>query len=268
MNTIDLTAPTSTAPPRRRSRPMQAVALTTVATFLAATVGCADRGTGPDTESDEISIRSQVYKDGTYHEAFTETMPLAEVPAWDRTIEIDGVARQDLQGLRSASVVTLDLNNDRTLTLRAVAEGVFTIEGASSRNGEPLLTALRLTDDAVEFYVNGNDWRANPADLVVNIDGIGDELLVQTLDKLALYALLASVEDHPQIAWAAVVLILGAGWLAICGYSLNSCSNRCEKCAGYDFQCFGFTLKQKNGDYEVEVGGSAGCTCIQPCKES
>lgn len=266
MNTFETT--TTSAPPPRRSLPMQAMALATVTSFLSMVIGCDSRAPDAVRLEGDIVVRASVLIDGAHQEVLTESLPFSELPAWDRTIIVDGIPTTDLATLRGAAVVQIPLNTGGTLTLNAVGGGdVFAISGYQPRAGEPLLTTLRLGDTSVAYHINGADWTTQLADVVVTMEGSTEQTLVAT-ERVAMLSLLASVEDQPQIGWLAVVAILGGAWLAICGAGLAHCAYSCTGCKGYKFQCFGFTLESNDGDWSVNVGGVAGCECIDPCRES
>ena len=199
----------------------------------------------------------------------SETIALDEYTSWDRALVVDGVETNDLASLRQGSEIVVPLNTGESATLarRGDRLELVSFTGEDDGSGEVprgAVSAVRMLAGEYQVFTAGSDG-ADP-DMIVRLAGLED--LQQESDALvtalALKTLLASLEDQeqiaPAIAWAIVVGIVAAGWLAICGGTVWDCANRCESSPGFHVDCANLQVSVEP-TFTLNIGDGFGCYC-------
>ena len=247
-----------------------------VLAFSFAAVGCHESPVA-DTDHGSMTLHALVYENpdgtGALTEVISETVGLRDVPIWEREILLgDGVATLDVSAIFEATEFSVPLTrggvakfvreND-VIALHADSLPSVTDLSDQARN---VVRAVRIHGTELEFYAGPEDWRTRNPNVVLRIDGLteGTPGFEEIVANLALSMMLGPLDDHEQIAWVAVIAIVGLAWLAFCSGALGRCAYECRCYSGYRLRCLGFTVSYVDGDWDVDFTGRPECTCVLP----
>jgi hypothetical protein len=251
-----------------------------VATMTSVTFAGMACSTGPESPIDEDvgdrTVTLQLWFNAPNESGVREmtqlpssSFSLAEFPAWERALVVDGAETFDAESVRQGSQIVVPLNTGETATLVRNGDRLelasFTGEDdGTSELPRGAVKAVRMLPDGIDIFLAGSD--DNEADSVVRLSGIEDLEQEQRalVTALALQALVLSLEDGeqlPPVAFilAAIAAVVTIGWMTLCGATVADCVYRCQGRNGFSVNCAGLKV---SWPLSVEIGGGFSCRCL------
>jgi hypothetical protein len=247
------------------SRRFRFTAFTALISFTVAATGCTASEDVP-SEPGVVAIDVRVPgPDGDWLHVMQEQVPADQLPTLSYEYRLDdGTVTLDPQRALAAPAFSVDVTGGK-VTFRRSGDRFELVESPAGDpvSGAPPVVAAQLEGSRALFHVGKDDWRQRPADVELTVSSEAQADADRALASLSMTLMLAPHQEQPHIAWAAVVAIVGLGWLAFCGGALAGCRDACVCYSGYRLNCLGFTVSRVDGDWDVSFTG-IGCTCVLP----